>query len=134
MYYNCIRVSPASLLTGIFMCRVGTHSSLVIVFLSFKSAPAQKLASDSLCNITARVAPCGPSSCTDATCRVRSASSAREMALREAGLLSPRMRMLPQWGAGIERLVINGVAEVLLWRREGLKLLSRRGEMDERMV
>lgn len=97
-----------------------THSSLLNPRLSFRSAPAQKASSTSLATMRALVGPWGPSLWMSLMCRERSASRAREMALRFLGLLRERMRMEPLWGAGMFRMLIKG-GEVLLrriWRLE----------------
>lgn len=80
--------------------QAGTYSSCVKVARSFRSAPAQKLESTSLANMSARVAPVSPLWCMLFICCVNSARSWREMALRAAGRLKDNMRMLPECGAG----------------------------------
>lgn len=46
-------------------------------------------------------------------CEVNSASNAREIAFRDFGLFSERMRMLPLCGAGTERALIRCVYVLL---------------------
>ena len=67
----------------------------------------------SLARMTALVEPWGPSVDISLICDANSVSNAREIALRVWGLLRERTRMLPLWGAGIERIFINDV-DVLL--------------------
>lgn len=73
-----------------------TYSSCVKVARSFRSAPAQKLVSTSLANMSARVAPVSPSLWILLTWCVNSASSWRDMAFRAAGRLNDNMRILPE--------------------------------------
>jgi hypothetical protein len=89
-------------LSALFSARwvQASHSSDVNVALSLRSAPAQKLESASLARIRALVAPVSPSSCILFTWWFSSDSSCRDIALRAAGRLSERIRMLPLWGAG----------------------------------
>jgi hypothetical protein len=79
---------------------VQTHSSCVKVARSFKSAPAQKLVSMSLAKINARVEPFSPSLCMLLTWWCSSESNCRDIALRAAGRLRDKIRMLPECGAG----------------------------------
>ena len=67
----------------------------------------------SLARMTALVGPRGPSVDISLICEASSVSNAREIALRDLGLLRERIRMLPLWGAGMERVLINDV-DVLL--------------------
>ena len=90
-----------------------THSSPVNPLLSFKSAPEQNAPSTSLATISALVGPSGPSDPTEFISLEKALRRAREMALREEGLLSERMRMEPVWGAGMERAVMSGPEAVL---------------------
>lgn len=110
--------------------KICTYSSLLIPFRSFKSAPAQKLASTSLARINARVGPSPSFSAwmLSTSCR-SSLSSCREMALRDSGRLRLRIRMLPLWGAGtLVTLIVEAEAveyalrEVFHWRSERLCL------------
>jgi hypothetical protein len=75
---------------------------------SLRSAPAQKLSSMALAMISARVGPCGPSEWIEDMCEERSVRRSREMALRDLGLFRERMRMEPEWGAGMVRRRIRG--------------------------
>jgi hypothetical protein len=84
------------------------HSSGVKVARSFRSAPAQKLASTSLANIRALVAPVSPSLCMLFIWWVNSASNCRDIALRAAGRFNDNMRMLPQCGAGTLTTFMTG--------------------------
>ena len=90
-----------------------SYSSNVNVLLSFKSAPAQNDASTSLARIKARVDPRGPSNDISLICEVNSASNALDMAFRDLGLLSDRIRMLPLCGAGTERALMRPVCVLL---------------------
>lgn len=88
------------------------YSSCVNVARSLRSAPEQKLVSTSLANMSARVAPVSPSLCMLFTCWFNSASSCREIALRAAGRLRDRIRMLPECGAGTLVTFMTGVGAV----------------------
>ena len=113
-----------------------TYSSGVKVARSFRSAPAQKLESTSLANISARVAPVSPSWCMLFIWCVNSASSWREMALRAAGRLKDNMRMLPECGAGtlVTFTTGDGAVEYVqrcTWRAYSRKVGLRRSMVDQ---
>ncbi len=68
---------------------------------SFKSAPAQNEASDSLARIRARVPLFPPSRCSPSTTLLSSDSSCFEIAFRACGRFNDTTVMLPECGAGI---------------------------------
>lgn len=78
-----------------------THSSLLISFLSFKSAPAQKAESELLANTKALVGPFPCSALMASTWNRRAFRSSLEIAFRAFGRLRRRTRTYPDPGAGI---------------------------------
>jgi hypothetical protein len=102
-----------------------TYSSCVNVALSFKSAPAQKLASTSLARISARVDPLSPSWCMLLTWWLSSASNCRDIAFRAAGRLSDSIRMLPECGAGTLVTLMAGACAVEYAHRCIERMISR---------
>lgn len=101
---------------------------------SLRSAPAQKLVSTSLANMSALVAPVSPSLWMLLTWWVSSASSWRDIAFRAAGRLKDKMRMLPECGAGTFVTFMTGegaleYARYWIWRVYSRKAGLRRGIM-----
>jgi hypothetical protein len=98
----------------------------VKVARSFRSAPAQKLVSMSLAMINALVDPVSPSLCMLVIWWFSSASNCFEMALRAAGRLRERIRMLPQCGAGtLVTLMGDGRPVEYAHRRSGRTRAAR---------
>lgn len=110
------------------------YSSCVIFSRSLRSAPAQKAVSISLAMIKARVGPASPSAWRDFIWWDSSVRSWTEMALRAEGRLRERMRMLPECGAGIVRMLMVGAGEdeVIRVRWCGWEVERRPGEEKDR--